>query len=73
MTIIISNCTSSQYNLLTQTIIQKAEGFNITPRIVHHNLDQQISIEVSGGVAETNFASAGIQVEIIDHDNEEKE
>jgi hypothetical protein len=71
MTIIISNCTSQHFNLITQTIIKKSVDLNTTPIILSHNLDQQVTIEVSGGVAETTFASTGIQVEIIDHDNEE--
>ena len=70
MTIIISNCSSQHCNLITQTIIQKSEELNITPKIITHNLDQTVTIEVSGGVAEATFCSDGIEVEIIDHDNE---
>jgi len=70
MTIIISNCTSQHCNLLTKAILEKTDQFNITPKIINHNIDPKVTVEVFKGVAETTFSSACIEVEIIDHDNE---
>ena len=70
MTITISNCSSQHCNLITKTILEQAEKLNVTPKIITHNIDQKVTIEVYRGVADTTFSSAGIEVEIIDHDNE---
>jgi len=73
MTIIISNCTSQHFNLLTKTILKQAEQLNITPKIITHNIDPKVTVEVFKGIADTTYASEGIEVEIIDHDNERHE
>ena len=70
MTITISNRTSQHCNLLTKTILEQAEKLNVTPKIITHNIDQKVTIEVYKGIAETIYSSDGIEVEIIDHDNE---
>ena len=72
MTIIISNCSSRHCNLITQTILQKSEQLNIIPKIISHDLDQKVTIEVYKGITEKTFCSDSINVEIIDHDNEDQ-
>ncbi len=69
MTIIISNCTSQECNIITETILRKAQKINANPKILSHDIDQQVIIEVSAGVAENTFKTNGIKVEIIDQDS----
>ena len=73
MTIIFSNCSSQQCNLITQTILQKYEQLNLITKIITHDPDQKVTVEIFGGVAEKTFCSDTIYVEIIDHENEEHE
>jgi len=74
MTIVISNCTAAEANLLTARLIKTAtELGHPDVKILTHDLGANVLIEVLGGVAYVAAAPNYIDVTILDHDNQEDE